>query len=177
MIMTLSEILFSRRSCRKFKSEVPSREVLDRLLKAAFTAPSSKNTRSTRYIVVSNPAVMAHLSQMRDSGAAFLKDTPVGIIVCGDTAVTDLWRENCSISATILQLAAEELGLGSCWVHVNGRPHSKQDSSLGTAADYVRKTIAIPEGWEPECIVAVGYPDGELHPHSEKDDSDKVIFL
>lgn len=174
--MTLSEILFARRSQRKFDGRVPSREVIDTLLKAAFTAPSSKNSRSTRYIVVTDAALLSKISEMRDSGSAFIKEAPACIVVLGDTAATDLWRENCSISATILQLAAEEQGLQSCWVHVNGRPRSKTDASLGSASDYLREVLNIPAEWQPECVVALGYGALELHPHSVKDDSDKVLY-
>ena len=42
------------------------------------------------------------MAQMRDHGARFLQDTPVGIIVLGDTEASDLWDINATISTTIL---------------------------------------------------------------------------
>ena len=175
--MTLSEILFRRRSVRKFTDRKVDRQTIDKILEAALTAPSSKNTRSTRFMVVDDPTMLERISQMRDSGSAFVKNAPMAVIVLGDTALTDLWVDNCAISATILQLAAEEQGLGSCWVHVNGRPRKKDAPDMGTAAEYLRKLLPIPASWSPLCVVALGYAADYPAPHAAGDDSDKVLFL
>ncbi len=175
--MKLSDILRNRRSQRKFNAEPPSRVVIDTLLAEAFTAPSSKSTRSTRYIVVSRPELMQKMAQMRDHGARFLQDTPVGIIVLGDTEASDLWDINATISTTILQLAAEEHGLGSCWVQVKDRPRIADDPSQGTAEEWLRTFIDIPATWRPLCVVALGYPEAPMKPHSPVDDTDKVIYI
>lgn len=178
MKMTLNEILVGRRSCRRFTAEVPSREVIETLLAEALTAPSSKNTRSTRYVVVTDPAKLQTMSQMRDYGSALLAGAPVAIVVCGDEQASDLWEVNCSISATILQLAVEEQGLGSCWVHIKDRPHLKDDPSAGSAEEWLSENLPIiPEGWRPLCVVAVGYPEVAAKPHAPKDDSDKVLWV
>lgn len=175
--MTLSEILFRRRSVRKFTDRKVDRQTIDKILEAALTAPSSKNTRSSRFMVVDDPTMLERISQMRDSGSAFVKNAPMAVIVLGDTALTDLWVDNCAISATILQLAAEEQGLGSCWVHVNGRPRKKDAPDMGTAAEYLRKLLPIPASWSPLCVVALGYAADYPAPHAAGDDSDKVLFL
>jgi len=175
--MTLSEILFRRRSVRKFDSRKVPRQVLDTIIEAALTAPSSKNTRSTRFITVDKPELLEQISQMRDSGAAFIKDAPCAVVVLGDTALTDLWVDNCAISATILQLAAEEQGLGSCWVHVNDRPRLKNQPNMGTAAEYLRTVLPIPASWNPLCVVAMGYAADYPAPHRPLDDSDKVLHI
>lgn len=175
--MTLSEILFRRRSVRKFTDRKVDRQTIDKILEATLTAPSSKNTRSSRFMVVDDPTMLERISQMRDSGSAFVKNAPMAVIVLGDTALTDLWVDNCAISATILQLAAEEQGLGSCWVHVNGRPRRKDAPDMGTAAEYLRKLLPIPASWSPLCVVALGYAADYPAPHAAGDDSDKVLFL
>lgn len=175
--MTLSEILFRRRSVRKFTDRKVDRQTIDKILEATLTAPSSKNTRSSRFMVVDDPTMLERISQMRDSGSAFVKNAPMAVIVLGDTALTDLWVDNCAISATILQLAAEEQGLGSCWVHVNGRPRKKDAPDMGTAAEYLRKLLPIPASWSPLCVVALGYAADYPAPHTAGDDSDKVLFL
>ena len=175
--MTLSEILFRRRSVRKFTDRKVGREAIHTLLKAALTAPSSKNTRSTRFMVVEDARMLEQISQMRDYGSALIKNAPAAIVVLGDTSLTDLWVDNCAISATILQLAAEEQGLGSCWVHVNGRPRKKDEPNMGTATEYLRTVLPIPASWQPLCIIALGYAAEYPAPHAEADDSDKVLFL
>jgi nitroreductase len=176
--MTFTEILRSRRSVRKFDSRPVARELVDELLRLVLTtAPSSKNTRSTRFMVVDDPAVLERVSRMRDFGSAFLAGVPCAVLVFGDEAVSDLWLDNAAISATILQLAAVDAGLGSCWVHVNGRPQRKDEPEGATAEDHLREFLPVPADWKPLCAVALGYPLDPLHPHTDKDDSDKVVWL
>lgn len=175
--MTLSELLRNRRSCRRFEPRPVGKDLIGKLLEDTLTAPSSRNTRSTRLGVVDDPALLAGLSTLRSTGSAFLKDAPAAIVILADRAATDLWRENASISATILQLSAEAHGLGSCWVHVHGRPHRQDDPSGMQAEDYVRELLKIPADLAILCVIALGYPAVPPHPHREQDDSDKVLHL
>jgi nitroreductase len=173
--MTLTEILKNRRSVRRFAARSVTRETTEQLLKLALTAPSSKNTRSTRFMVVDDPATLKRISEMRDFGSAFLADAPCAILVAGDNS-TDLWVDNAAISAIILQLAAQEAGLASCWVHVNGRPQKREEPHGPTATDHLREFMAIPADWNPLCFIALGYPEDAPKPRSEKDDADKIIW-
>ncbi len=175
--MDTLELLRRRRSCRKFTGEVPPKETIDVLLETTLHAPSSKNCRSSRFIVVRDRALLERLSTMRDSGSSFLKDTPVGIIVLGDKSQTDLWRENCTISAIYMQIAAEAMGLGSCWVHVNGRLRDRNAPGGETAEEYLRTQVDIPSDTAVMCIVALGYPAREALPHALSDDADKVEWI
>ena len=75
----------------------------------------------------------------------------------GNSAETDMWVENSSISATFLQLAATANGLGSCWVQVRGRERSKDGSVPGTAEEYVKQLLGIVPGMSVLCLIALGY--------------------
>ena len=119
--MEFKELIAKRRSVRKFTDREVPREVVDRILAEALSAPSARNTRTTRFLVVDDPVLVARMAEMRDYGSAFLKGAPLAVLVLGDTSASDLWRENAAISATVLQLACVDEGLASCWVHVNGR--------------------------------------------------------
>lgn len=123
--MEFKELIAKRRSVRKFTDREVPREVVDRILAEALSAPSARNTRTTRFLVVDDPALVARMAEMRDYGSAFLKGAPLAVLVLGDTSASDLWRENAAISATVLQLACVDEGLASCWVHVNGRPAAR----------------------------------------------------
>lgn len=175
--MELKETLLKRRSIRKFENRPVDRQTIEQLLAETFTAPSSRNTRSSRFMVVTDRQNMERISTMRDYGASFMKDAPAAILVAGDESVTDLWVDNASISATILQLAATDAGLGSCWVHVNGRPRLKAEPDGQSAEEYLRTFLPIPATWKPLCFIVLGYPAAEVAPHSQKDDSDKVIWV
>ena len=157
--MEFKELIAKRRSVRKFTDREVPREVVDRILAEALSAPSARNTRTTRFLVVDDPALVARMAEMRDYGSAFLKGAPLAVLVLGDTSASDLWRENAAISATVLQLACVDEGLASCWVHVNGRPRRKDAPDGERAADYLRTFLPVPDGCEPLCAIALGYSD------------------
>ena len=175
--MEFKELIAQRRSIRKFSDRPVPREVVDRLLAEALTAPSARNTRTTRFLVVDDPALVARMADMRDYGSAFLKGAPLAILVLGETSESDLWRENAAISATVLQLACVDEGLGSCWVHIHGRPRRKEAPEGEKAADYLRSFLPIPDSCEPLCAVAVGYSDFHPAPLPPHDDQARIIRL
>ena len=92
--MEFKELIAKRRSVRKFTDREVPREVVDRILAEALSAPSARNTRTTRFLVVDDPALVARMAEMRDYGSAFLKGAPLAVLVLGDTSASDLWREN-----------------------------------------------------------------------------------
>lgn len=155
--MEYTEVLAARHSVRRFTDETVEREIIDEMIEEANLAPSSKNSKSTGFMIIEDPSTIEALSEMRTSGSAFMAKAPAAIVVLGDESKTDLWRENCSISATYLMLSAVDKGLGSCWVHVNGRPRDKKDESKGYAEQYVRELLGIKDNMRVLCIIALGY--------------------
>ena len=157
--MEFLDVIDKRHSVRKFADRPVEREILDALISVAQKAPSSRNCKSSAFMVVEDRDTLAAISEMRDFGSAFVKDAPAAIVVMGDETKTDLWVDNCAISATFLQLAATAMDLGSCWEPVTGRPRSKSDASLGDAETYLRELLGIKDGMRVLCVVAVGYPE------------------
>ena len=174
--MELKEVLKTRRSVRRFSPTEVSREILLNIVNQALTAPSSRNMRTTRFIIVDDKPTLEKLSKMRDYGSEFMKDATAAIIVAADTTKTDLWRENCAISATILQLAVVDAGLASCWVHIGGRPRLKDNPEGEQAEEYIRTFIDIPADWSLECAIALGYSDYTPKPLPEHVDSGSIIW-
>ena len=161
--MDFFEMVSHRHSVRRFDGRQVPEEYIAKILRAALSAPSSKNTRSSSFMVVDDHELLSSISEMRDFGSAFLKDVPLGIVVMGDETVTDLWVDNAAISATYIQLGAQALGLGSCWVHVNGRPRKKDDPDAGLAEDYLKTFLPVPKGRRILCVTAIGYPSMDSH--------------
>lgn len=54
--MEFKELIEKRRSIRKFSERAVPREVVDRILHETLSAPSARNTRTTRLVVVDDPA-------------------------------------------------------------------------------------------------------------------------
>ena len=174
--MELKNILKTRRSVRRFSPTAVSREILLDIVNQTLTAPSSRNMRTSRFIIVDDKPTLEKLSKMRDYGSEFMKDAAAAIIIAADTTKTDLWRENSAISATIMQLAVVDAGLASCWVHIGGRPRLKDEPNGEQAEDYIRTFIDVPADWSLECAIALGYSDYTPKPLPEHDDSASIVW-
>lgn len=155
--MQFIDVIQRRHSVRKFTDEIVSRDKIDALISIAQTAPSSRNSKSSSFVIIEDRDTLDALSQMREYGSGLIAGAQAAIVVLGDTTKTDLWVDNCAISATFLQLAATSLGLGSCWVHINGRTRAKADDSQGFADDYTRDLLGIKDHLAPYCVIALGY--------------------
>ncbi len=175
--MELKKILSSRRSTRKFSDREVEKAKLQNIVDMALSAPSSRNTRSTRLWVVTDKGQLQTISEMRDYGAAFVKNAPVAILVMGDKEKSDLWLDNCAITATILQMAVVDEGLASCWVHVNDRPVKKDEPEGEKADDYLRRELQIPSRYGILCAVALGYSDFQPAPLPEYEGEERVKWL
>lgn len=155
--MEFSEVIQKRHSVRKYTEQPVERELIDTIIGIARTAPSSKNTHSSAFMVIEDKDTLRAISEMRERGASFVKDAPAAIVVMGDSSKTDIWVENASISATFIQLAATAMDLGSCWVHVRERLRFKDDPSKGTAEDYLRSLLGIKDEFRVLCVISLGY--------------------
>ena len=174
--MNFKEVINKRRSVRKFSPTVPSREVLLDIVRDALTAPSSRNMHTTRFMIVDDRETLDKIAARRDYGSGFKTEAPAAIVVMGDTTKTDLWRENCAISTTMLQLSIVDHGLASCWVHAADRPRLKDVPDGDKAEDYLREFLDIPADWRVECVVALGYSDFEPKPLPEWDSEASILW-
>ncbi len=159
--MHLQDILDKRRSIRKFLDKEVDSTTIEALCKAALKAPSSRNSHSTHLLVIDRHDIIEQAATMRDYGSGFIKGAPLFILVMGDKSATDLWEVNCAITATTLQLAATDLGLASCWVHIDGRAQLKENPEGTSAEEYLRSLVDIPTTFGVLCGIAVGYSDFE----------------
>ena len=156
------DLLLKRRSCRKFADRAVETEKREALLQAAQLAPSGKGTRPWEFVVIENRETLRKLGNCRKPNQPFLPRTPLAIVILGDTQKTDTWIEDTAIAAMILQLEAEGLGLGSCWVQIRLR-----ESSQGMSSEaYVRELLGIPEHMAVLAVIAVGYPEKRLPAHT-----------
>ena len=161
MFLSLIE---KRRSIRKFKAQAVEPAKIETLVEAALRAPSSMGANPWGFILVTDKAALDKLSRAKPHGASFLKNAPLGVVVCANPEKSGVWIEDASIAATFIQLAAESIGLGSCWIQLRERMHDQEKTSEA----YVADLLQIPKGICVECIIAVGYPDETKPPHRKE---------
>jgi nitroreductase len=156
------DLLFKRRSTRKYRDEKISADVLERIIKSMLLYPSSRGIKPLEFFVIDDRDILASLSESK-RGAGFLKGASCAIAVCADPEKSDVWIEDASIAAAIILLSAEHEGLGACWIQIRNRSHDETE----TAEDYVRKILKIEKKLSVECIISLGYPDEKSSPYSE----------
>jgi len=162
-----------RRSIRRYLEKPVETEKIDSLIESALRSPSSKGLNPWELIVVKDKNLLEKLSKAKPHGASFLKNAPLGIVVCADPSKCDVWVEDASIASIFLHLAAASMGLGSCWIQMRKRMYDQTK----TSQEYLRELLKIPENFNVESIVAIGYP-AESKPSHKKESLpyDKIHF-
>lgn len=161
--ITMIEILRYRRSIRSFTPEKIAAYTIETLIEAALRAPTSRGINPWEFILVDDPDLLTKLSRAKQHGSEFIKNAPFAIIVCADSTKSDVWIEDCSIAAIIIQLTAQSEGLGSCWAQIRNRQHDNEK----TAESYVQELLGLPEHIKVECILGIGHPAELKKPVSE----------
>lgn len=155
------ENIFARKSVRSYTDQPVSREQLDTLVRASMAAPSGRDMRPWKFVVVDDAAVMDSLSRQLPY-AKMLQEAAAAIVVCGDMSIVDKsgnpsvnWQFDCSAATQNLLLAAEAMGLGAVWTGV----HPYEDRLAA-----VKRALILPEHIIPLNVIPIGYPKGEALP-------------
>ena len=143
-----------RRSIRKYLDKQVEAEKIDSMLEAVLRAPTSRGKNSWEFVVVTDPGLLEKLSNAKPHGANFLKNAALGIVVCANPQISDVWIEDASIASIFVHLAATALDLGSCWIQIRERKHDDTQ----TAEAYIAKVLNLPAHLKVDSIIAIGYP-------------------
>ncbi len=149
---SFQQLLLRRRSIRKFTGELLTPDQTRTILEAALLSPTSKNSRSWEFIAVEDKEMLTRLSQCKPNTGSLIAGAALAVVVLGNPLVSDAWIEDGSIAAINMQLQAEDLGLGSCWVQVRNRTYSDRL----TAGEYINDLLGVPMPLEVLCVVAFG---------------------
>ena len=150
---TFLDLALERRSIRQYEARPVEREKIDTILQAALAAPSSKHLNPWEFVVVEDKTVLSQMAVCRTYGSQMLLNSPLGIVVCVDSSATDTWQCDGAIAAMNMLLAAQDLGLGACWVQV----HNRQTDENISAEETIRRLLNIPDHLAVLCIVSIGY--------------------
>ncbi|BAG83422.1 nitroreductase family protein [Candidatus Azobacteroides pseudotrichonymphae] len=161
-----AKLVEKRRSIRDYntKKRILSPEVKKQIIKVALMSPTSKNSRPWQFILVENEEMLKNLSACKASGAAFIANCALAIIVLSDPSQSEAYIEDAAIAASYIQLQVEDLKLGSCWIHVRERKTANGHSS----EQYIRNLLNIPLHLCVECIISIGYKAKEIKSHDEE---------
>ena len=149
---------------RKFTEQELSQDEVVALLKAALMSPSSMRSNPWQFVLVDDKETLHKLSFCKEMGASFLKDAALAIVVMADPLASDVWIEDAAIASLMIQLQAEDLGLGSCWIQVRERFTAEGTPS----GEFVHDVLDIPLQLQVLSIVAIGHKGMERKPFNEE---------
>ncbi|MDD2798927.1 MAG: nitroreductase family protein [Bacteroidales bacterium] len=161
---TFNELIKRRRTIRKFTEELLSPSEVELILKSGLMSPASKNRNSWEFIVVEDKEVLSKLAKSKSHGSNVLSQAAIAVVVTANPLVSDVWTEDASVATIIMQLQAEDLGIGSCWVQIRERETEHGISS----EEYVKEILDIPLHIQVLSIVAFGKKNEIKTPFDEE---------
>ena len=139
--MDALEAIFTRRSTRKMKSELPPKEMIEKIIEAGRYAPSGSNSQTTHLIVITQKDTLNKLAgivqeafaemeigpdayvSLRNSVNASKKGdyvfhygAPVLIVTANKKGYGNAMADSACALENVM-IAANALDLGSCWIN------------------------------------------------------------
>jgi nitroreductase len=145
--------IFSRRSVRKYENREVDDAMIQDLLEAGMAAPSAVARDPWHFIVLKDRETIDKLAGVLTHGQ-MLRQATAAFVVCGDITqahdgLESYMLQDLSAAVENILLAANALGLGTCWLGVHPRPERMEG---------IKNLFALPDHIIPMCAVALGWP-------------------
>lgn len=156
--MEFNEIVNKNRSCRRFdEKRIITKDELTDLVNMARLIPSAQNLQPLKYIIAEEPGKRAIIFQSL-FWAGYLTDWPgpepgqrpsAYIIILSDREISKSVKWDHAIAAQTILLGATSKGFSGCMIGSVNK-------------DRLSKEIKIPDKYEIELVIALGYPDEKI---------------
>ncbi len=154
--MNIEEIIFKRRTIRRFKQDPISLEILKKLIDFARVAPMASNIQGLEFIIVKNAEIREKIFPLVKFAGSLPENqrTPEDgrrptayVVVLVNTKIKKTYFEY-DVGAAIenILLGAVHYGLGSCWM-------------ANIQRKKIQKICEIPENYKITHVISLGYPD------------------
>ena len=149
----------TRRSVKKYKSDIVPNEIIDQIIKAGTYAPSGMNRQSPIIIAVKNKELRDKLARlnakiMGQNDIDPFYGAPVVLIVLADKRCPTHVYDGSLVMGNLM-LAAHSLNIGSCWIH-----RAKEEFETEEGKE-ILKSFGIEGDYEGIGHCILGYIDGE----------------
>lgn len=165
MNQTIQDII-TRRSVKKYIDKPVEDALIEEVVKAGTYAPTGMNLQSPIILVVTNKELRDRMSKMNGAILGIESDpfygAPVVLVVLAKKSVGTRIYDG-SLVMENLMVAANSLGLGSCWIH---RAKETFESAEGKQ---ILHDLGVSEEYEGigNCILGYAAPDA-LKPQSPR---------
>ena len=162
------ETIKSRRSIRKYKSDMVPQDKLEKIIEAGTYAATGMGKQSPIIIAVTNKELRDKLSAMNAKIMGVNSDpfygAPVVLIVLADKSRPTYVYDGSLVMGNLM-LEAEAQGIGSCWIH---RAKEEFESEEGKE---LLKSLGIEGDYEGIGHCVLGYADGPTPKAAPRKDS------
>ena len=162
------ETIKSRRSIRKYKSDMVPQDKLGKIIEAGTYAATGMGKQSPIIIAVTNKELRDKLSAMNAKVMGVNSDpfygAPVVLIVLADKSRPTYVYDGSLVTGNLM-LEAEAQGIGSCWIH---RAKEEFESEEGKE---LLKSLGIEGDYEGIGHCVLGYTDGPAPKAAPRKDS------
>ena len=146
--MTAYDVIRAKRAIRQFTDQPITDEVAETILNAGRLAQSSKNLQERLFVAIRDGETLAALSTCGE-WAGHLAGAAMGIaLLTPDPSIKFQLMFDAGQSAAYMQLAAWELGIGSCLASIYD-------------GEKARGILNFPVEWHLRIAISFGYPTAE----------------
>ena len=150
--------IISRRSIKKYKSDMVPKELIDEVLTAGVYAPTGRNLQAPIILAITDKEIRDKLSKINAEILGTDSDpfygAPVVFVVLADKSIRTFCHDGSLVLGNMM-LAAHSLGLGGCWIH---RAKETFETEEGKQ---ILKSLGIEGEYEGIGNMILGYADGE----------------
>ncbi len=162
------ENIKTRRSIKKYKSDMVPQEMIDIIVSSGTYAPSGLNKQSPIILEITNKDIRDKLSKINAKIANLKEDVdpfynaPVVLVVLADKNIPTYIYDGSLVMGNMM-LTAHSLGLGSCWIHRAKETFEQEEGKK------ILEELGIGKNYEGIANCIIGYPDIEPIPHKIKE--------
>ncbi|HEY8364864.1 MAG TPA: nitroreductase family protein [Haloplasmataceae bacterium] len=160
--MDFLDIIYSRRSIRKYQEPQISEDDLKKILKAGFQAPSAHNRQPWEFIVITDNKIKETIAKIHPY-AKMLPNAEYGIVVCGDkNKQTEMGFlvADCAAAIENMLLATHSLNYGAVWCGLY---------PIEKLITFISKIFELPSNIIPIGLIALGTIGEEKAPRDNYD--------
>ena len=154
------DVIYKRRSIRKYTSKNVPEEAILSFIKAGMNAPSAGNQQPWHFVVIRDRRILDEIPKFHPY-SQMLHEASTAILVCGDLDLDEhagYWVQDCSAAVENILLEITDQGFGGVWLGVYPREERVEG---------LRTLLNVPERIIPFALIVVGYPAEQKEPKDE----------
>lgn len=170
--MDLFSAIKTRKSVRKYLDKKVPNDMIGAIIEAGTMAPSSGNKQNWKFIIVKDSNTKEEVAK-HCKEQYWMTRAAAYIVVCSDDSLIEKFYgergvnrysvQNCAAAIQNMLLAANDLGLGACWIGAFDEEEVCND-------------LDISGGAKPQAIITIGFPTREIYQKKLKE-FNSMVYL